>query len=63
MIKKNKELDFSNQIISVGIDVHKKSWTVTIQITGQQVKNFSMDPNPEQLSKYLLQMLNRFRGI
>ena len=53
MIKKNKELDFSNQIISVGIDVHKKSWTVTIQIAGQQVKNFSMDPNPEQLSKYL----------
>lgn len=53
MKKKNKELDFSNQIISVGIDVHKKSWTVTIQIAGQQVKNFSMDPNPDQLSKYL----------
>ena len=53
MIKKNKVLDFSNQIISVGIDVHKKSWTVTIQIAGLQVKNFSMDPNPEQLSKYL----------
>ena len=53
MQKKIKELDFSNQLISVGIDVHKKSWTVTIRIAGQQVKNFSMDPSPEQLSKYL----------
>jgi len=53
MQKKNKELDFSNQIIFVGIDVHKKSWTITIQIAGLRVKTFSMDPNPEQLSKYL----------
>ncbi|MHB9011043.1 MAG: IS110 family transposase [Ignavibacteriaceae bacterium] len=53
MQKKNKELDFSNQIISVGIDVHKKSWTVTIQVAGIQVKNFSMDPSPDQLSKHL----------
>ncbi|MHB8338077.1 MAG: hypothetical protein ACYDEE_11740 [Ignavibacteriaceae bacterium] len=53
MKKESKKLDFSNQLISVGIDVHKKSWTVTIQIAGQQVKNFSMDPNPEKLSNYL----------
>ena len=53
MKKKNKELDFSNQLISVGIDVHKRNWAVTIQIAGQQVKNFSMDPNPEKLIKHL----------
>lgn len=53
MKKKNKELDFSNQLISVGIDVHKRNWSVTIQIAGQQVKNFSMDPNPEKLIKHL----------
>ena len=53
MQKKIKDIDFSNQLISVGIDVHKRSWTLTIQIAGQQVKNFSMDPSPEQLSKYL----------
>ena len=53
MKKKNKELDFSNQLISVGIDVHKRNWSVTIQIAGQQVKNFIMDPNPEKLIKHL----------
>jgi transposase len=53
MQKKIKKLDFSNQLISVGIDVHKKSWTVTIQIAGQQIKSFSMNPSPEELNKYL----------
>jgi len=53
MKRKIKELDFSSQLISVGIDVHKKSWTVTIQIAGQQVRNFRMNPDPVELSKYL----------
>lgn len=53
MQKKNKELDFSNQIIFVGIDVHKKSWTITIHIAGVQIKTFSINPNPKELSKYL----------
>ncbi len=61
MKKKIKELDFSNQLIFVGIDVHKKSWTVTIQIGGIKIKTFSMDPNPEQLSKHL--KMNYPKGI
>ena len=53
MQKQNKELDFGNQIIFVGIDVHKKSWTITINISGQQIKTFSMNPDPVELSKHL----------
>ena len=53
MRAKNKELDFRNQVIFVGIDVHKKSWTITINISGQQIKTFSMYPDPVELSKYL----------
>lgn len=53
MRKKNNELDFSNQIIFVGIDVHKKQWSITINSGGQQIKTFSMNPEPEELNKYL----------
>ncbi len=53
MRNKNNELDFSNQIIFVGIDVHKKQWSVTINTGGQQIKTFSMNPEPEELNKYL----------
>jgi len=53
MRKKNNELDFSNQIIFIGIDVHKKQWSITINTGGQQIKTFSMNPEPEELKKYL----------
>jgi transposase len=53
MQKQIKELDFSNQIIFIGIDVHKKSWTITINISGQQIKTFSMNPDPKELSLYV----------
>jgi len=53
MRAKNIKLDFRNQIIFIGIDVHKKSWTITIHIAGQQIRTFSMNPNPEERSRYL----------
>ena len=46
MRAKNKKLDFRNQIIFIGIDVHKKSLTMTIHIAGQQIRTFSTNPNP-----------------
>ena len=45
MKKKIKELDFSNQLIFVGIDVHKNNWTVTIQIGGLLLRE-KMKKNP-----------------
>lgn len=50
---KTNNLDFTNQTISTGIDVHKKSWTVTIMFQGMHLKTFTMDPRPEDLIKYL----------
>jgi len=52
-IQSNK-LDFSNQNIYVGFDVHLKSWKVTILTEKVAVKTFSQDPNPELLYQYLM---------
>lgn len=49
----NKELNFSNQSFFIGIDVHKKNWKVTVRTNRMELKTFSMDPSPEELSKYL----------
>lgn len=48
-----KEIDFTNQTIYVGIDVHKKSWSVTLISSGMYLKTYSMNPNPLELAKYL----------
>ena len=50
---KNTSLDFSNQKFFIGIDVHKKNWTVTIQSNQIQLNTFSMDPSVEQLVDYM----------
>lgn len=46
-------LSFKNQMFFVGIDVHKKKWHVTIRSLNMELKNFVMDPVPEQLSVHL----------
>lgn len=46
-------LDFTGQFIFAGIDVHKKNWKVTTYFQGMELKTFSMNPNPEDLVKYL----------
>jgi transposase len=50
----SNNLDFSNQNIYVGFDVHLKSWNVTILTERVAVKTFSQDPNPELLYQYLV---------
>ncbi len=49
----NSELDFSNQEFYLGIDVHKKSWNVTIRSNSIVLKTFSMNPNPKEISNYM----------
>lgn len=51
--QKNK-LDFTNQNVYVGFDVHKKSWKVSILMEKSFHKTFSQDPKPELLYNYLL---------
>jgi len=49
----NQKLSFDNVNIYVGLDVHKKSWQVTVRFNGTKMKTFSMNPNPEELKKHL----------
>jgi transposase len=49
-----KGLNFEGQNIYVGIDVHKKSWSVTIMSNHLEHKTFSQPPEVDILHKYLL---------
>ena len=53
MRKQYNTVSFKNQTVFVGIDVHRKQWTVTVRHCGQMLKTFVMDPEPEQLAEYL----------
>jgi transposase len=48
-----KLIDFSDETIYVGIDVHKRSWNVSIRFNGSEMKTFSMPPEPSQLWSHL----------
>lgn len=53
MRKQYSTVSFKGQVVFVGIDVHKKQWTVTIRHCRQAQKTFTMDPEPEKLGEYL----------
>ena len=46
-------IDFKSQKFYVGLDVHKKSWAVTIRSMGIQVAHFTQPPGPDKLAAYL----------
>jgi hypothetical protein len=48
------ELDFKGQNIYVVIDVHLKSWSVTVLSGHSVLKKFSQNPDAESLHKYLI---------
>lgn len=45
--------DFNDQKFYVGLDVHKRSWSVTVRSLGIQVGHFTQRPGAEALSNYL----------
>ncbi len=49
----SKQLDFSGQNIYCGIDVHKKSWKVSIRSDHMELKTFSQNASAEDLIKHL----------
>ncbi len=49
----NKTTDFTGQPFYVGLDVHKKSWSVTVRTSGLEVAHFIQVPNTSQLARYL----------
>jgi hypothetical protein len=53
MQRQRNELNFKGQNIYVGIDVHKKEWTVCICTDHLEHKKFSQPASAEALSTYL----------
>lgn len=48
-----RSLDFSGETFYIGLDIHKKKWVVSIRNNRTELKTFSMDPDPEQLNRYM----------
>lgn len=53
MRAQGKRLDFSKQDFYIGIDVHKRSWAVTLRSNNIVLKTFSMNPNPKELFDFM----------
>lgn len=49
----NKTVRFDDQDFYVGVDVHHKSWKVTIRTAATEVRTMSMPPEPSGLVRYL----------
>ncbi|MEQ9414459.1 MAG: transposase, partial [Cyclobacteriaceae bacterium] len=49
----NISTDFSTEQLYIGIDVHKRQWTVTILAKDIHQLTFSQPPQPETLKTYL----------
>lgn len=49
----NKSIDFTGQGFYIGIDVHKKSWTITVRTLHLEVSHFSQQPDVDQLARFL----------
>lgn len=50
---KTKTLNFEGQDFFIGIDVHSKSWKVTIRGNHMELRTFSMGPSPQGLYKHM----------
>jgi len=50
---------FAGQTFYVGLDVHKKSWSVTVRTAGLEVEHFAQTPDPVQLARHLK---SKFKG-
>ncbi len=50
---KNSRIDFTGQTIYVGLDVHKKSWSVSIFSEEFEHKTFTQPPEVDKLANYL----------
>ena len=52
-MNKDTGIKFDGQVIYVGLDVHKKSWKVSLQMEGITLKTYSQDPKVELLIRHL----------
>src|SRR5512137_621776 len=52
-MKQANKVDFTGQTIYVGLDVHRKSWSVSIHLEHFEHKTFTQPPKVEALVSYL----------
>lgn len=50
---KTTQTDFSNLTLYIGIDVHKKQWSVSVYTSAAHHRTFSQPSNPQALKSYL----------
>jgi transposase len=48
-----KQQEFNEQKFFIGMDVHKRSWTITIRSLGLQIARFTMPPSVETLVTHM----------
>lgn len=53
MLEQKNKIDFSNQNIYAGLDVHRKDWKVTIMVDEIVHKTYVQPPDPKILFNYL----------
>ena len=53
-MRQSNEISFKGQSIYVGIDVHLKSWSVSVLSENSALKRFVQDPSPEALHQFLI---------
>lgn len=51
--KVSQSRDFTGENFYIGLDVHKKSWSVTVRTSNLEVGHFSQAPDPKALCSYL----------
>lgn len=51
--RQSNEISFKGQNIYVGLDVHLKSWSVTVLSENSVLKRYVQDPDPDALHKFL----------
>ena len=61
-VKKNK-INFNGKMVSIGIDMHKRSWHITALADGQIVLAITLSrPNYNAFKKVLSQLKSNYRG-
>jgi len=53
MKKQKKILNFQGYKLFIGVDVHKKQWTVTFRLRELELLTLSMNPSPPELFNYI----------
>ncbi len=56
-MREAKQIDFNGQNIYTGIDVHKKSWQVSIYTEQFEHKTFTQPPVSKTLASYLQRVI------